>query len=170
VQIVETSPSPPSFDELTGREAPTAQPFQGRRRWPAVAAIVAVIVVLALVAVATSHSGSDTGPSIKSAGESPTDAPAERLTITALASIKFDQPTYRVRAGLIDINYSGSAGHTLVFDDPAHADVLLSTDAAGPHSATVDLRPGTYTIACVVPGHREQGMQSTIVVTANQNP
>jgi plastocyanin len=50
---------------------------------------------------------------------------------------------------------TGSTG-TLVGNTPI--------SASGTHSITVNLKPGTYTFFCQVPGHRAAGMSGTLTV------
>jgi plastocyanin len=62
-----------------------------------------------------------------------------------------------------EVRNAGAIVHNLVFEDGGPA----SPDLNAGESASIDvgnLDPGTYTIFCSIPGHREAGMESTIVV------
>ena len=105
----------------------------------------------------------------------------ETLRIRAL-NFHFDAPEYHVPAGRIAIDFTSDEGsHTLRFADPSFSDVrLLAYGGTPPEvfeqgqpvappaertSATVDLEAGrTYVIYCALPGHRQAGMESRIVV------
>jgi plastocyanin len=54
-----------------------------------------------------------------------------------------------------DVTIEGSGGETL-----AQTEVF----AEGSESTTGNLKPGTYTFYCSVPGHREAGMEGTLSV------
>ncbi len=41
---------------------------------------------------------------------------------------------------------------------------LPNTPSSGHLSLTVDLRPGSYTLFCSLPGHEAKGMKATLVV------
>jgi len=88
------------------------------------------------------------------------------VTVHALDALKFDKPEYKAPAGDITIAYvdDGSLQHDLLID--GKSGFKLSVNSQGQAKAgKVNLTPGTYTIYCDIPTHREAGMQSTLVVT-----
>lgn len=65
----------------------------------------------------------------------------------------------------IDFNNPQALTHDVQIED-AQGKEVGGTEliASGEDSATVDLKPGTYTYFCSVPGHREAGMEGTLTV------
>ena len=65
----------------------------------------------------------------------------------------------------IDFNNPQSLTHDVAIED-ASGEMVGKTDLIGQDetSTTVDLKPGTYTFYCTVPGHREAGMEGTLTV------
>ena len=85
------------------------------------------------------------------------------LQIQAFPSLHFQATQFTVKAGIVNIQYVSEGGnHTLAFDDPKYASFLLMAPG-GPTSAKVLLKPGSYVVYCTVPGHRQAGMQATII-------
>ena len=84
------------------------------------------------------------------------------LQIQALPALRFQASQFTVKAGIVNIQYVSEGGnHTLAFDDPRYSSFLLMAPG-GPSSAKVLLKPGSYTVFCTVPGHRQAGMVATI--------
>jgi len=62
---------------------------------------------------------------------------------------------------------SSSLGHNITIQQGTSGSVLGSTPtfSGGSKSVTVNLKPGTYTFFCSVPGHRAGGMVGTLTVS-----
>ena len=92
----------------------------------------------------------------------PRGTPVASLTITALPSLTYQAREFTVPAGIIEISFTTAGGsHTLLFEDPRHRGFELAVPE-GPVRGKIELKPGTYTIYCSIPGHREAGEQATI--------
>jgi plastocyanin len=92
----------------------------------------------------------------------PAGPPVGTLEVDALPSLSFQAKEFSVPAGIIQINYNDLGGtHTLTFSDPKLSGFQLAVPQ-GPKTGKVDLKPGTYTIYCTIPGHRAAGMQATV--------
>src|SRR5262249_34971671 len=126
--------------------------------------ITASIIVLVAAMGLTTLGPSEEKKAAGSGPKEPTGKPVATLDVQALASTKFDSDAYTLTAaGVVQVNYGGAAGHTLAFSDPKLSGFLLHSSGS-PKSGKVELKPGTYTIFCTVPGHRAQGMQATVTV------
>jgi hypothetical protein len=79
---------------------------------------------------------------------------------TSFNGVKFDG-NYDTQAGVVEIDYTGEAGHTLQFRELDYEGFPLST-SGGPTKGKVELKPGTYDVYCTILGHAAAGMQATI--------
>jgi plastocyanin len=96
--------------------------------------------------------------------QQPAGPPVATLEVDALGTLKFQQSVYTVPAGTIQINFvSRDGNHTLLFDDPRFSGFELQVPALGTVTGKVTLKPGTYIIYCIILGHRQAGMQATII-------
>ncbi|HET7588712.1 MAG TPA: plastocyanin/azurin family copper-binding protein [Solirubrobacterales bacterium] len=82
---------------------------------------------------------------------------------TALA---FDTTKLTAKAGqvTIDFNNPSAIPHNVVIEQNGKEISGFEPIAEGEESETADLKPGTYTFFCSVPGHRQAGMEGTLVV------
>jgi plastocyanin len=94
--------------------------------------------------------------------------PGGTLEIAADESeLKFDKTELTSKPGKITIDFDNpsSIPHNVEIEAEG-GEVLGGTEtiAQKEESATVELGPGTYTFFCSIPGHREAGMEGTLVV------
>lgn len=136
-------------------------------------------VVLPLVALAgcggsssSSSTSSSTAPA-SSSGTSATPAPtataggALKLSADPGGALKFDTTSLTAKAGKVTIQFTNSAplAHNLTIASSSGAVVgATPTFQGATKTLTLNLKPGTYTFYCSVPGHRQGGMQGTLVV------
>ena len=93
--------------------------------------------------------------------------PTSTVQVDAGPGLTFDgvpfTMNYTAAAGVIQVNYGGDAGHTLVFTDPKLNGFELETSKN--KTGNVELKAGKYTFYCNVTGHRAAGMQATLTVS-----
>lgn len=82
-------------------------------------------------------------------------------------SLAFEEKEVSAKPGkdTVDFTNQSSVPHNVTIEDSAGENIgETETLAEGSSSATVELKPGTYTFYCSVPGHRAAGMVGTLTV------
>ncbi|MGZ4178077.1 MAG: plastocyanin/azurin family copper-binding protein [Solirubrobacteraceae bacterium] len=93
------------------------------------------------------------------------------LTIAANASgqLAYDKKTLSAKAGKVTITMTNMSplGHNITIQQGSNGSVLGATPTfqGGSKSVTLNLKAGTYTFFCSVPGHRAGGMVGTLTVS-----
>lgn len=121
------------------------------------AGIIGALAVAALLLAGCGGSDAEPSQEFASAGD--------QLLIEA-KDTSFPADRYQAAEGAIDVVYEndGSITHTLVIEDVE--DFKLTVKSRGDRDeASVDLGPGEYTVYCDVPGHRQAGMEATLIVS-----
>jgi plastocyanin len=146
---------------------------------------VAALLALALASVALVACGSSSSDSSSttstSGGESTNGATSgagkEESNGGGGSTVKFEadpggelaytttKATAKAGQVTVDFNNPQALTHDVQIED-AQGKEVGGTEliASGEDSTTVDLKPGTYTYFCSVPGHREAGMEGTLTV------
>jgi len=82
-------------------------------------------------------------------------------------NLAFTSEKISAKAGKDTINFTNSSPvpHDVVIEDENGKEIGgTEITSEGADSAEVELKPGTYTFFCSVPGHREAGMEGTLTV------
>lgn len=81
--------------------------------------------------------------------------------------LAYTSETATAEAGEVTVDFTNPQPltHDVAIEDSSGKTVgKTGLIAEGSDSAKVDLKPGTYTFYCSVPGHREAGMEGTLTV------
>jgi plastocyanin len=146
--------------------------------------LIAVVAALALGVAAcggsSSSSSSSSAPaasastssaSTSSSAAAPAAGGSSSLSIAADPSgqLKYNKKTLAAKAGKVSIDMANMApeDHNLTIQKGTSGAVVGATPTfmGGSKTLTVNLKPGTYTFYCSVPGHRAAGMVGTLTVS-----
>jgi plastocyanin len=143
-------------------------------------------LVLAALALVACGGGSDTTSSEETAssgggatqeekseggkeaeGGSAGSASAVDIEANPEGNLEFEEKSATAKAGNVTINFTNSSPvpHDVKIESE-NGEELGGTEviSEGNESAKVNLKPGTYTFFCSVPGHRQAGMEGTLTV------
>jgi plastocyanin len=144
-------------------------------------ALLFVVAALALVACGGSDSSSSESTPAETTSESGGEAggggaeaeggnEGSAATVdfeTASSGLAYTSKTAEAEAGEVTIDFTNpqAVPHDVAIEDSS-GEVIAQTEqlTEGSDSATANLKPGTYTFFCTVPGHREAGMEGTLTV------
>jgi plastocyanin len=120
---------------------------------------------------ATSSAAAGTGTSTATSSAAAAGGASTNLAIAANPSgqLAYDKKTLSAKAGKVTITMANmsSLGHNITIQQGTNGSVLGATPTfmGGTKSVTVNLKAGTYTFFCSVPGHRAGGMMGTLTVS-----
>ncbi|HEX6455275.1 MAG TPA: plastocyanin/azurin family copper-binding protein [Solirubrobacterales bacterium] len=82
-------------------------------------------------------------------------------------ALEYDTTELSAKAGEVTIDFKNPSAiaHNVVIEDSSGKELAsFEPIASGEESETAELKPGTYTFFCSVPGHRQAGMEGTLTV------
>ncbi len=97
----------------------------------------------------------------------PTTTAGEQIVRVVAREFTFDPREARVKPGRVvfEVRNAGAVAHEYVVAVETHEHQEQNLIQPGDtRRVEYDLRPGTYEVACNVPGHKEAGMTGTVVV------
>ena len=124
-------------------------------------------------AATSSAAGSSRAPGRARPPRAPPPPVGHRATSAIAAnpsgSLSYDKKTLSAKAGKVTITMTNMSpvGHNITIQQGTNGAVLGSTPTfqGGTKSVSLNLKAGTYTFYCSVPGHRAGGMVGTLTVS-----
>lgn len=107
------------------------------------------------------------GDASPAAGTTDGDAAAAgSVSVTGTDGLMFEPASLTAQSGEISVELTAESGvnHTFTVETPDGDVEVATADAGATDSGTIELEAGTYTFYCSVAGHREAGMEGTLVV------
>jgi plastocyanin len=125
------------------------------------AATVAVVAVLA-----AGCGGSSGGGGSSSAGSTPANAQVVEIDV-AQSGFAFTKTTATAKAGNVELRSMNpqSVSHDISIQGNGVDEHGNLVSGGGVSTVTANLKPGTYTFFCSVPGHEQAGMKGTLTVS-----
>lgn len=102
-----------------------------------------------------------------SEGSEAGSGPATTLQLAAdETALAFDKTELDSKPGKVTIDFDNPSGieHNVVIEADGKELAGFEPIVEGEEELSADLKPGTYTFFCSVPGHRESGMEGTLKV------
>jgi plastocyanin len=142
--------------------------------------LVLAIAALALVACGSSSDNSSSttetsagesqtgqGGAAKEEGSSGGGSSTLEFEADPKGALAYTSTSETAKAGKVTVEFKNPQAltHDVAIEDSSGKEVgATELVADGSDTTTVDLKPGTYTYFCTVPGHREAGMEGTLTV------
>ena len=127
-----------------------------------IAAALATVVLLGLAGCG----GSGGGGGSSSAASTPANAQVVEIDV-ADSGFAFAKTTATANAGTVELKSKNpqSVTHDISIKGNGVDEQGNQVSSGGVSTVTADLKPGTYTFYCSVPGHEEAGMKGTLTVS-----
>lgn len=121
------------------------------------------LVLASAVLLAACGGGTQAGNSDDTGGDS-AQGPVVAVTGTDGLAFQPEEVTASTGSVTFELTSEPSVAHTLAIEGVNSNEPIVTAEAGQTATGTTTLEQGTYTFFCDVPGHREAGMEGTLIV------